>query len=108
MLQVCTRLLIGRLIDTVGCWLLVVGCWLLVVGCWLLVVGCWQPTTSASTDVKWSELTIREKIGQGGFGVVYKGEWKGMAVAVKKVFSEEMDERELESFRMETEIMRYC
>lgn len=61
----------------------------------------------ATSDVHWEDLIIHEKIGQGGFGVVYKGEWKGRNVAVKKVYSEEMEDRELESFRMETEIMRY-
>ncbi|KXZ48633.1 hypothetical protein GPECTOR_26g536 [Gonium pectorale] len=30
-------------------------------------------------------LTILEVIGQGGFGVVYKGQWKGLNVAVKTI-----------------------
>ena len=61
---------------------------------------------ATSTDITWDELNIGEKIGQGGFGVVYKGEWKGKAVAVKKVHSDEMDEREMASFRTEVELMR--
>eukprot|EP01094_Clydonella_sp_ATCC50884_P023277 TRINITY_DN5531_c0_g1_i1.p1 TRINITY_DN5531_c0_g1~~TRINITY_DN5531_c0_g1_i1.p1 ORF type:complete len:829 (-),score=238.19 TRINITY_DN5531_c0_g1_i1:264-2750(-) len=62
--------------------------------------------TTSGEVVTWDELNIGEKIGRGGFGVVYKGFWKGKPVAVKKVHSDEMDDGELASFRSEVELMR--
>ena len=58
-------------------------------------------------EAKWSDIVLGKKIGQGGFGIVYHGTWKGRTVAVKKLFCEEMEVREYESFQMEIEIMRF-
>jgi serine/threonine protein kinase len=56
--------------------------------------------------VDFDEITILEKIGQGGFGVVYKGMWRGTVVAVKKLIQEEMDEGTYQEFLKEIETMR--
>ena len=47
------------------------------------------------------------KLGQGGFGVVYKGEWKGIGVAVKKLNCDEMGDHELDALQQEVSIMRW-
>ena len=56
-------------------------------------------------DINWNDVKIGKKIGQGGYGAVYLGEWKGRNVAIKKLFRDEVDESELETFRKEIEIM---
>eukprot|EP00005_Dracoamoeba_jomungandri_P010355 CAMPEP_0174275250 /NCGR_PEP_ID=MMETSP0439-20130205/59722_1 /TAXON_ID=0 /ORGANISM="Stereomyxa ramosa, Strain Chinc5" /LENGTH=905 /DNA_ID=CAMNT_0015367335 /DNA_START=912 /DNA_END=3629 /DNA_ORIENTATION=- len=35
--------------------------------------------------IEWSELTIKEELGQGAFGVVKKAEWRRVEVAVKEI-----------------------
>jgi serine/threonine protein kinase len=47
-----------------------------------------------------------EKIGQGTFGVVYKGLWKDKLVAVKKLYFDDMEDAEFESFQSEVALMR--
>jgi serine/threonine protein kinase len=42
--------------------------------------------------VRYSDLKIGDKIGSGGFGAVYRGEWRGTEVAVKKLFKSDMSE----------------
>ena len=89
----------------------------------------------ANLDVQWDEVEVLNKIGQGGFGIVYRGNlsppantpflpaaenrvsvvliescvgvYKGQDVAVKKVLHDEMDEDDVTSFHAEVEIMRF-
>jgi serine/threonine protein kinase len=42
--------------------------------------------------VRYSDLKIGDKIGSGGFGAVYHGEWRGTEVAVKKLFKSDLSE----------------
>jgi len=49
-----------------------------------------------------SELQINEQIGSGNFGQVYKGAWRGVAVAVKIVDNFSLPEAEKLSIRQET------
>ncbi|XP_024545123.1 dual specificity protein kinase shkD-like [Selaginella moellendorffii] len=57
-------------------------------------------------EIRWEELTIRELIGQGSCGSVYRGMWCGSDVAVK-VFSERgFSPALLDDFRKEVAIMR--
>ncbi|XP_041070813.1 mitogen-activated protein kinase kinase kinase 21-like isoform X2 [Carcharodon carcharias] len=41
------------------------------------------PGAQAATEIEFSQLTLQEIIGVGGFGKVYRGTWKGQPVAVK-------------------------
>ncbi len=41
------------------------------------------------------------KVGKGSYGVVFKGKWKGVEVAVKKLVKQKLDERVLLEFRAE-------
>jgi len=41
-------------------------------------------TTAKSQAHEWvEELNLTEVLGKGGFGIVYKGTWKGSVAAVK-------------------------
>lgn len=43
-----------------------------------------RKTQAKSQRLEWvEELTLTETIGKGGFGVVYKGSWKGTTAAIK-------------------------
>ncbi|XP_059504721.1 mitogen-activated protein kinase kinase kinase 21 isoform X2 [Stegostoma tigrinum] len=42
-----------------------------------------QQAAAAATEIEFSQLTLQEIIGVGGFGKVYRGIWKGQPVAVK-------------------------
>lgn len=37
-------------------------------------------------EIDYSELTLGDKIGQGGFSVIQKGIWRGTEVAIKIIF----------------------
>lgn len=39
--------------------------------------------------------------------MVYRGIWKDQIVAVKKLFCDDMEDKEYESFQMEIELMRF-
>jgi hypothetical protein len=52
------------------------------------------------------ELTMEREIGRGAFGVVYKGQWRGIPVAVKQILSAEMNEKDVRSFVAEIALMR--
>jgi serine/threonine protein kinase len=55
----------------------------------------------------WSEIQKLERLGQGGFGTVYKANWKGKVVAVKELFCSDMNDIEYQAFRKEVEILRF-
>jgi hypothetical protein len=57
--------------------------------------------------IDWKDVTIEEGslLGQGGYGVVYKGSFRGRAVAVKKMLVELMEETDLAIFKKEISIM---
>ncbi|KAL6073276.1 fibroblast growth factor receptor 3-like [Balamuthia mandrillaris] len=50
------------------------------------------------------ELEFIEEIGQGAFGVVWKGAWRQTEVAIKKLHT--MDDEQLDSFQHEAQLMR--
>ncbi len=41
------------------------------------------------------------KVGMGSYGIVYRGRWKGVEVAVKKFIKQQLDERRMLEFRAE-------
>jgi serine/threonine protein kinase len=56
-------------------------------------------------NIPWEEITLGEKLGEGGFGIVYRGEWKhGGEVAIKKIKGVLGQDAEAE-FRREAEVM---
>ncbi|KAL6861759.1 hypothetical protein ACP4OV_017459 [Aristida adscensionis] len=57
-------------------------------------------------EIQWEEITLGERVGLGSFGEVYKGEWHGTEVAVKKFLQQDISSDALEEFRTEVGIMK--
>lgn len=57
-------------------------------------------------EIAWSDLTLREQVGEGSCGTVYHGIWFGSDVAVKVFTNQEYTTELLEDFRKEVAIMR--
>ncbi|XP_055826995.1 probable serine/threonine-protein kinase SIS8 isoform X2 [Solanum dulcamara] len=60
----------------------------------------------ADCEVPWEEITLGERIGLGSYGEVYRGEWHGTEVAVKKFLDQELTGESLEEFKSEVMIMK--
>nr|CAB3451059.1 unnamed protein product [Digitaria exilis] len=60
----------------------------------------------AEFEIQWEEITMGERIGLGSFGEVYRGEWHGTEVAVKKFLQQDLSGDALEEFRTEVRIMK--
>ncbi|KAG2661501.1 hypothetical protein PVAP13_1KG507900 [Panicum virgatum] len=60
----------------------------------------------AEFEIQWEEIAIGERIGLGSFGEVYRGEWHGTEVAVKKFLQQDLSGDALEEFRTEVRIMK--
>jgi predicted Ser/Thr protein kinase len=43
-------------------------------------------------EINFQDLQLGEQISQGGFSVIHKGEYKGLPVAIKKVFNPNITE----------------
>mmetsp|Transcript_17222 Transcript_17222/g.29764 ORF Transcript_17222/g.29764 Transcript_17222/m.29764 type:complete len:401 (+) Transcript_17222:64-1266(+) len=56
-------------------------------------------------EIPFEELVLKNKLGEGSFGVVYQGSWRGTAVAVKKLKFQSMDEAVMADFKAETAIL---
>jgi serine/threonine protein kinase len=50
-------------------------------------------------------LRFEKKIGSGGFGEVWKGEWIGTTVAIKKIMRHDIREEDLQEFTSEILLM---
>jgi hypothetical protein len=65
------------------------------------------PTSPGSTSIPTKDLDIsNERIGSGSHGEVFKGQYFGTSVAVKKLFSHNMTEKMLSKFEQECKIMQ--
>lgn len=57
-------------------------------------------------EIDYSEIILGPKIGSGGFGDVYKGIWRGIDVAIKKIDTLKMNEEIEKNFLREINVMR--
>ncbi|OAY46541.1 hypothetical protein MANES_06G007900v8 [Manihot esculenta] len=60
----------------------------------------------AECDIPWEEITLGERIGLGSYGEVYRGDWHGTEVAVKRFLDQGISGESLEEFRSEVRIMK--
>jgi hypothetical protein len=51
--------------------------------------------------IDFGEVQMGKQIGLGSYGVVYRGRWKGVEVAVKRFIKQKLDERRMLEFRAE-------
>jgi class 3 adenylate cyclase len=51
--------------------------------------------------IDYNEIQVGKQIGLGSYGVVYRGKWKGVDVAVKRFIKQKLDERRMLEFRAE-------
>jgi len=56
-------------------------------------------------EIPYEELTLGKKLGEGAFGIVYKAKWRGIAVAVKELKYQNLNDEVLEEFRKEISIL---
>ncbi|KAJ7526743.1 hypothetical protein O6H91_16G021200 [Diphasiastrum complanatum] len=57
-------------------------------------------------EISWDELTLREVVGQGSCGTVYRGLWYGSDVAIKVFTEQEYSPELLADFKKEVTIMK--
>ncbi|KAG5522526.1 hypothetical protein RHGRI_034628 [Rhododendron griersonianum] len=57
-------------------------------------------------EIPWEDLTLGERIGLGSYGEVYRGDWHGTEVAVKKFLDQGISGQSLEEFISEVKIMK--
>ncbi|XP_058108185.1 probable serine/threonine-protein kinase SIS8 isoform X3 [Magnolia sinica] len=60
----------------------------------------------AEWEVSWEEITLGERIGLGSYGEVYRGDWNGTEVAVKKFLDQDISGDALAEFISEVQIMK--
>eukprot|EP00002_Diphylleia_rotans_P000489 TRINITY_DN1025_c0_g1_i12.p1 TRINITY_DN1025_c0_g1~~TRINITY_DN1025_c0_g1_i12.p1 ORF type:complete len:2045 (+),score=374.67 TRINITY_DN1025_c0_g1_i12:132-6266(+) len=56
-------------------------------------------------QILFEELSFQELIGSGAFGEVYRGEWRGADVAIKKLIRKDIDTQALSAFMAEVSAM---
>ena len=61
----------------------------------------------AVQNIPYRELTLERKLGEGGFGVVHKGTWKGREVAVKVLKVQSLNADLKEEFDKEAALMTH-
>ncbi|KAG8381814.1 hypothetical protein BUALT_Bualt05G0012000 [Buddleja alternifolia] len=64
-----------------------------------------DPVLNGVAEILWEDLQIGERIGIGSYGEVYRGEWNGTEVAVKKFMKQDISGAALAQFKCEIEIM---
>uniref|UniRef100_A0A7N1A6Q1 non-specific serine/threonine protein kinase n=2 Tax=Kalanchoe fedtschenkoi TaxID=63787 RepID=A0A7N1A6Q1_KALFE len=60
----------------------------------------------AECEIPWEEISLGERIGLGSYGEVYRGDWHGTEVAVKRFLDQSITGESLEEFKSEVRIMR--
>ncbi|GMF34755.1 unnamed protein product [Phytophthora fragariaefolia] len=62
-------------------------------------------TTTYSQNINFNEITLGRMIGEGAFGKVHEGKWRGKSVAVKLLICQDLRSDILNEFQSEVEIM---
>ncbi|XP_031493013.1 probable serine/threonine-protein kinase SIS8 isoform X1 [Nymphaea colorata] len=57
-------------------------------------------------EILWEEVILGERIGLGSYGEVYRGDWHGTEVAVKRFLNQDLSGVALEEFKTEVRIMK--
>ncbi|KAI4330000.1 hypothetical protein MLD38_028315 [Melastoma candidum] len=60
----------------------------------------------ADCEIMWDEINLGERIGLGSYGEVYRGDWHGTEVAVKRFLEQDISGESLEEFISEVRIMK--
>ncbi|AQN68650.1 protein tyrosine kinase (PTK) family protein [Saudi moumouvirus] len=55
--------------------------------------------------IDYKEIQMGKQIGQGSYGIVYNGKWKGVEVAVKKFVKQKLTEKQMLDFRAEVALL---
>ncbi|XXG73028.1 hypothetical protein AAC387_Pa07g2010 [Persea americana] len=58
------------------------------------------------SDIPWSDLVLKERIGAGSFGTVHRADWHGSEVAVKILMEQDFLARRFKEFLREVAIMK--
>ncbi|ELP91542.1 interleukin-1 receptor-associated kinase, putative [Entamoeba invadens IP1] len=61
--------------------------------------------TEQTTKLNYREIIEDEKLGEGGFGIVYKGQYRGVCVAIKKMKQLDIYESGLAEFEKEVAVL---
>jgi serine/threonine protein kinase len=56
-------------------------------------------------EINYEEIIIENKIGQGGFSMIYKANWKMLPVALKVIFDPNVTESLLSEFNNEIKML---
>ncbi|KAL8522208.1 hypothetical protein ACS0TY_012375 [Phlomoides rotata] len=64
-----------------------------------------DPILNGVAEILWEDLQIGERIGIGSYGEVYRSEWNGTEVAVKRFMKQDISGDALTQFKCEVEIM---
>ncbi|KAL0297219.1 UNVERIFIED_CONTAM: putative serine/threonine-protein kinase SIS8 [Sesamum radiatum] len=62
-----------------------------------------DPVLSGVAEILWEDLQIGERIGIGSYGEVYRAEWNGTEVAVKKFMNQDISGDALAQFKCEAD-----
>ena len=57
-------------------------------------------------EIPYRELSTRQLIGQGAFGRVFSGRWRGTPVAVKMLVCQQLTPDVIKEFRAEVAVLR--
>lgn len=64
-------------------------------------------TESGSPDWKidYKEIKFSKELGKGAFGIVFKGQWRHTDVAIKKLLTDKLSEKQMEDFSNEAKLI---